>query len=657
MAAGKRKTEENDPETLGNERTLRDDAEQQLARSPKRSADLKGQTPEELIHELEVHQVELETQAEELRRAHIALEESRNKYLDLYDFAPTSYLTLTEKALIAEVNLAGETLLGVERRKLVNARFRSFVGQKNLEQWDRYFLTLLDQGEKQICTLTLKRSNGSMFPARIEGIRTCGSGGVTTVRIAFSDISDIWEIEALRASEERFHSMFERHDSVMLLVAPDSGKIIEANLAASRFYGRSQKELRSISIDEINVMSPEEIAAARMKAARDQENFFTFFHRLASGEIRAVEVHSSPIDIGGKTVLFSIVNDITDRRRAEKALQLTLSRLESAMDAGNIAWWEMDCSTGNVLFSERKAQMLGYPAEQFSHYTDFTTLLHPDDSEPTMQAMRDHLSGLKKQYDVEYRIRTRDGGYRWFHDIGRIYEYTPDGKPNKVTGLVIDISERKRAEEAQVKTTRKLNVLSDLTRKDLTSQIFVLDGYLNLAKKHADDQDQVIKMLLKGEPALRSIHEIIEYTKDYQEMGIKPATWQNVNLALLLGLSHVSIGEIQHSLETENLEIFADPLLEKVCQRLFENSLAHGGHVTRIRVWHTKTPGGITILFEDDGIGIPQEKKEQIFLRGDDPTRLSMRSLIFVREILDITGARPTSWDNCWTDHQRTQYQ
>jgi len=79
------------------------------------------------------------------------------------------------------------------------------------------------------------------------------------------------------------------------------------------------------------------------------------------------------------------------------------------------------------------------------------------------------------------------------------------------------------------------------------------------------------------------------------------------------------------------------PLLEKVCKRLFENSVMHGYLVTRIRVWHTASPDGVTIFFEDDGIGIPQEQKEQIFLHSEGP-RASMRSLIFVREILDITG-------------------
>jgi signal transduction histidine kinase len=120
-------------------------------------------------------------------------------------------------------------------------------------------------------------------------------------------------------------------------------------------------------------------------------------------------------------------------------------------------------------------------------------------------------------------------------------------------------------------------------------------------------------------------------------MGAKPPSWQNVNMALLFGLSHITIGDIQHSIGTENLEIFADPLLEKAFQGLFENSIAHGGHVSRIRILHTLVQDGVVIVFEDDGSGIPHEKKEQIFLRSDS-ARTSVRGLFFVREILDITG-------------------
>ena len=216
MTAGKKKPEEKSTDTPGIERTLRVDAEKQLARSPKRSPGIEGQTPEELIHELEVHQVELETQAEELRKAHIALVESRDKYLDLYEFAPTGYFTLTDKAFIAGVNLTGAMLLGVERGNLLNAPFSKFVAVQASDQWHLYFIQVLQNVEKQTCTLMLTRGNGSMWPARLESTRlTDLSDQVTTVRVAVSDVSDIRKMEAaLRTTNKKLNllSSITRHD-------------------------------------------------------------------------------------------------------------------------------------------------------------------------------------------------------------------------------------------------------------------------------------------------------------------------------------------------------------------------------------------------------------------------------------------------------------
>ena len=109
-------------------------------------------------------------------------------------------------------------------------------------------------------------------------------------------------------------------------------------------------------------------------------------------------------------------------------------------------------------------------------------------------------------------------------------------------------------------------------------------------KHQLTGKDSNLETLSKIENAIHSIQAIDEYTRDYQDMGAKLPAWQNVKTAMLLGMSHISIGNISHNIKTKDLDIYADPLLEKVCQQLFENSFVHGGHVTRIQVSYRLTP-------------------------------------------------------------------
>ncbi|MEI6293663.1 MAG: PAS domain S-box protein, partial [Methanomicrobiales archaeon] len=161
--------------------------------------------------------------------AQFALEESRDRYIDLYEFAPTGYLTFTDKALITVVNLTAAVLLGVERNDLVNHGLGRFIAPGDHEVWDQYFTDLLNQGKKLTCTLTLMRGDGSTFPARLEGVRTSSSGGTTTIRIAISDITDIWQITALQEREEKYRRLFETAQDGIIIVEEETGKIIDVN--------------------------------------------------------------------------------------------------------------------------------------------------------------------------------------------------------------------------------------------------------------------------------------------------------------------------------------------------------------------------------------------------------------------------------------------
>ncbi|HPQ76082.1 MAG TPA: PAS domain S-box protein [Methanoregulaceae archaeon] len=145
--------------------------------------------------------------------------------------------------------------------------------------------------------------------------------------------------------------------------------------------------------------------------------------------------------------VISVARDITAQHKAEEERRRSEARLEVAMKMGNIAWWEMDLPSGGVRFHDRKATMIGYAPDQFTTYQDFCSLLHPDDYEPAMKAMRDHLEGRRSRYDVEYRIRTSRGEWKWFHDSGGITASSPDGTTRTITGMVVDITAIKRAEE------------------------------------------------------------------------------------------------------------------------------------------------------------------------------------------------------------------
>ena len=127
--------------------------------------------------------------------------------------------------------------------------------------------------------------------------------------------------EALRKSEARFRQTFERNDSVMLLIDPRSGEISDANAAAAQFYGYSIELLKTMRIQQVNMLSPDEVADSYAQMARRERNFFIFPHRLADGSVRTVEVRSSPIEVGNSCLLFSIIHDITERKQMEERIR------------------------------------------------------------------------------------------------------------------------------------------------------------------------------------------------------------------------------------------------------------------------------------------------------------------------------------------------
>ncbi len=438
------------------ERTLRAAAEEQLARFPKHPLELEGQTPEELIHELQVNQIELQMQGEELRNSKTALIESRDKYLDLYEFAPVGYLTLTDTAQVRDVNLTGAALLRTDRKDLVTTRFSKFIAEKDADQWHTYFMHVLKQKEKLACTLTLRRGDGSMFPAQLESIRiTDHSEGTPTVRVVIHNITDIRQLaEALGNSEGKLNRILNAvTDVVWSLTWPDM-KVHYISPSVKQLYGRTLQEF----IDKPSLWA--EVTHPDDKHMTD--NALEQLQKTGSSvrECRIVrpdgsivwvhakshmvfDEHGTPIHVEG------ITSDITRRKRAEALLRQNAELLAFAIEGSGVGLWDWEVQTGKTEFNERWAEIAGYTLSELQPVSidTWTHLCHPDDLQQSDDLLKAHFSKESPSYECEVRIRHKDGHWVWVLDRGKVVKWDSDGLPIRVTGTHLDITDRKMAEE------------------------------------------------------------------------------------------------------------------------------------------------------------------------------------------------------------------
>ena len=288
---------------------LREAAEEQLANTP--LLEISARPAEELLHELRVHQIELEMQNEALRQAQLALADSRDRYVDLYEFAPVGYLTLTSDGMISEINLTAVMLLGRERNKLLNKSLRTLVSAGDQNRWVQHFMIVKNHDEQNLVELAMQRGTDSVFHAQLDCVKS-----KSQVRIILTDITE----RKLAEEELRIAAVAFSSQNGMLITDPD-GVIQRVNSAFTQLTGYTASEAIGKTPAMLHSGRQGPLFYQQMWAELKEKGYWQgeIWNKRKCGEIYPEILTISAINSPGQVITHFVGNftDITESKQAE----------------------------------------------------------------------------------------------------------------------------------------------------------------------------------------------------------------------------------------------------------------------------------------------------------------------------------------------------
>lgn len=244
-------------------------------------------------------------------------------------------------------------------------------------------------------------------------------------------------------------ALFDQLADAVYLIDPDTSNIVWGNRKAWESLGLSREDVLDHSVlslqkDVHGLPQWSEIATA----IRNSQCFrFSGRHRHQQGHEVDVEVNTTHFELNGRAYFLSIARDTTNRVAQEADVHNREKQLWFALNEASDGLWDWDVASGSLFFSPQLKRMLGYgPDEMAPELATWSNNVHPVDAPLVMAALEEHMQGKRSRYEAEYRIRNRNGHFIWVHDRGRVCEFSPDGKPARVVGMVQDISDRKQLE-------------------------------------------------------------------------------------------------------------------------------------------------------------------------------------------------------------------
>jgi len=449
--------------------------------------------------------------------------------------------------------------------------------------------------------------------------------------------------DELRQSEARYRSLFQNKQTVMLIIDPMDGRIVDANPAAVTYYGWEQAELCRMKISQINLLTEQEVKSEMELARHEKRNFFIFRHCRADGSVRDVEVFSAPIIIAGRSLLYSIINDVTERKEFQEALLASNERTHLVMAATNAGIWESELSTNIHIWSDELWRLFGLkPQSCEPSLENWLNTILPEDREKVEQAVMEALKS-GEEFNSIWRIHDADGKVRWLMSKGNPVKDSDD-KISRYSGIVLDITERKRAEEkkkqleSHLRKSQRLETIGTLAggiAHDLNNILTPILGYAELGMLELTEKESLHEYFSEISQAVMRAQSLVSQILLFSRAQESTPTIVSVQavLAEALKLLRPSIPvtiTIEQHIDKSCRNILADSsqihqVIVNLCTNAFQAMEEFGGLLTialkeinprtDLQIQHLDLPEEtyLQLSISDTGTGMDDSTLERLF--------------------------------------------
>ncbi len=571
----------------------------------------------------------------ERKRADETLRASEEKYKSLFEQAADYILVLElPKAgvpIIRDANEAALKMHGYTREEFVNKSI-SLIDKRIDEAQTKWIADNVADGKVLVFEVVHYRKDGTCFNAEV-AVKAVKLGSETWILSVERDITERKKTEeALKASEAKMRLLTDNMRDVVWIMNLD-GRFTYVSPSVYQLRGYTAEEVQKQTLEEVMTPNSKKIVIDNLKKLRKFNGTPTKYLEIEQtrkdGSTVWTEVNVNVVrdEQGKPQQIIGVSRDITERKKTEEKLRQSDLFFENSLDMVCIGGFDGYLKVTNPAWSKT----LGWSTKELLS-KPWIEFVHPNDRKETIHLNKTLLKGTTV-IQLENRYLCKNGTFKWL-----CWNAIPYQKDQIVFGFARDITGKKEAEGRLEAANEKLRVTGSLTRHDVRNKLSIIKSTVYLIKKRANDNPELQVFLQDIDNAVDASNKLFEFSSVYEKIGLEKRTkidiseyfWQAADL-----LHNLTIKIVE---KCNGLVVTADTLIRQLFYNLLDNSCKHGQTVTEVKLYYTEKADCIELIYQDNGIGIPQENKTRIFTEGFTTSNGSGLGLMLVKKMVEAYG-------------------